>query len=634
MALRGAAMGPSADPAVPVRSHRRKKCHESGTVPSSRKSSYSRARRVAAAICSGSRGVGSPADGGSRSGLGCAGRVRGSGRYRGSRGPRRLRCTRRLRRPRGFFGLWGPWYYGPPGGPGGFPPPPARPPSAPAAPREPADPVRAVAVALLNLSGLGLGYLLIRRWAAMAVCWVATGVLLLIALPADPDGVSRGRSSCIWSSWRWPPCTGRCAACAPGCPGRRSRRSPSCSAWCCSRCPRAVCSITATPRTTPRRRCCWTASTRPTTSYWPPRASRSAPARATYTSALSTYRDLTEHHAGSKAGKRVPASLKTYYTTIGTPYDQKNYCDAITPLTYLRTVPAHFDKKALGSLAGWPDERLATSLYECGAADLRGNGSSGPGRRRGRPRPAAHDLPALPGGRQGRARRQLHDHHHVQGPQGQRPLHRQRPAARPGLLRHDPGGQERGHGRGPDQGRPPRQRLSGVGDLLLRCRRVQGRRLRHRAQHDERLHEDLSAQQERLLRQEDRDSRRDRPGQRRRGQAPAFEGQRRRDLASRSATTARTTSRSFTRARSPAASSSPRAAAARDYSSEVAASVSACKDTSKNYPHKTISLPPGTIYFLHKPTDGSTQSSSGDSEKIEYGYIYTECAYTVQTFGY
>src|SRR5690348_9350655 len=66
------------------------------------------------------------------------------------------------------------------------PPMPSTPPPAPP------DGLRAAAVGLLNLSGLGLGYALTRRWALMAACWFATGILLLVALPADPDGVPMG----------------------------------------------------------------------------------------------------------------------------------------------------------------------------------------------------------------------------------------------------------------------------------------------------------------------------------------------------------------------------------------------------------------------------------------------------------
>ncbi|MET9967076.1 hypothetical protein ABZZ80_14445, partial [Streptomyces sp. NPDC006356] len=52
----------------------------------------------------------------------------------------------------------------------------------------PADPWRAAAAGLFNLGGLGLGYVLLRRWPQAALCWIATGWLLVAALPADPGG--------------------------------------------------------------------------------------------------------------------------------------------------------------------------------------------------------------------------------------------------------------------------------------------------------------------------------------------------------------------------------------------------------------------------------------------------------------
>ena len=63
-------------------------------------------------------------------------------------------------------------------------------PPPPPQPLTPDDRWRAATVAVLNLSGLGLGYALMRRWIPAAVCWVATGILLLVALPVEPSGVS------------------------------------------------------------------------------------------------------------------------------------------------------------------------------------------------------------------------------------------------------------------------------------------------------------------------------------------------------------------------------------------------------------------------------------------------------------
>jgi hypothetical protein len=95
---------------------------------------------------------------------------------------------------------------------------------------------------------------------------------------------------------------------------------------------------------------------------------------ADYRRALRVYDSLSDDHPDSRAAQRVPDRLKTYYATVAAPYTQKKYCIADTPLKYLRTVPRTMDEKQLGSLADWPDDRLATSLYEC-AADLLGGGS-------------------------------------------------------------------------------------------------------------------------------------------------------------------------------------------------------------------------------------------------------------------
>lgn len=76
------------------------------------------------------------------------------------------------------------------GADGPVPPPPAHAPSV--GPPPPGAALRAVGAALLNLTGLGLGYALLGRWVRAAGCWAATAVLLWVALPADPDGVPAG----------------------------------------------------------------------------------------------------------------------------------------------------------------------------------------------------------------------------------------------------------------------------------------------------------------------------------------------------------------------------------------------------------------------------------------------------------
>ncbi|TYR31309.1 hypothetical protein FY004_40455, partial [Streptomyces parvus] len=55
------------------------------------------------------------------------------------------------------------------GGGGAVPPPPSHAPSV--GPPPPGAALRATAAALLNLTGLGLGYALVGRWGRAAVCW-------------------------------------------------------------------------------------------------------------------------------------------------------------------------------------------------------------------------------------------------------------------------------------------------------------------------------------------------------------------------------------------------------------------------------------------------------------------------------
>ncbi|MFG1806784.1 MerC domain-containing protein [Streptomyces sp. NPDC049040] len=243
-------------------------------------------------------------------------------------------------------------------------------PAAPPVPREPADPLRAVAVGVLNLSGLGIGYLLTRRWIGLAVALIGTAFFLVAALPADPDGVSGGvlvtyvvflLLTAVHGALRglrtrlsFPPQTPLAlllglvllAVPAGAVVYYDGAKDDATQAMLLDRLDKAD-QLVATAKAKPF-----------------------LSAKSEYDSALGSYNDLDSKHAGSKAAKKVPDRLQTFYTAVGAPYDQKKYCDAIEPLKYLRTVPQHIGDKALGPLAGWPDDRLATSLYECGMTEL------------------------------------------------------------------------------------------------------------------------------------------------------------------------------------------------------------------------------------------------------------------------
>ncbi|MFB6986406.1 MULTISPECIES: hypothetical protein [unclassified Streptomyces] len=227
-----------------------------------------------------------------------------------------------------------------------------------------------MAVGLLNLSGFGLGYALMRCWFRTVLCWAATGALLVVALPADADGVAgwlvvaylvvlvvaaadgarTARRRTVGGSWRPLVAAGAglvlLAVPAGGVVFYGSAQDEAVEQMLLDRLERGDRSVAAAS------------------------GKSFADARDDYRSALAVYRDLGEKHAGSRAGKLVPKRLDAYYRAVSAPYRQKKHCEAIEPLTYLRTVPEAIDRKLLGDLADYPDEPLATALYECGVGKL------------------------------------------------------------------------------------------------------------------------------------------------------------------------------------------------------------------------------------------------------------------------
>ncbi|MFE9250572.1 hypothetical protein [Streptomyces sp. NPDC007088] len=242
----------------------------------------------------------------------------------------------------------------------------------PPGPPAPARPLRALAVGLLNLSGLGLGYALLRAWAALVVCWIATGVLLVLALPADADGVpgtlvagyllvllaaaTHGAVKGLRTPLSWPPSAAVALALALALlvvpvggtllydQAREEAHHAAVERVLLGRLDAADATVESL------------------------RGLPFAASEPRLRQALGEYRELAEKHPESAAAARVPNRLRAYYEAVGEPYAQKKYCEALAPLKYLRTVPATLGEKRVGPLADWPEERLPTALYECGAA--------------------------------------------------------------------------------------------------------------------------------------------------------------------------------------------------------------------------------------------------------------------------
>lgn len=501
-------------------------------------------------------------------------------------------------------------------------------PSAP--PPAPADPSRAVAVGLLNLCGLGLGYALVRRWVLMAVCWVATAILLLVALPADPDGVPgvlvvlyvvllvlaavHGAVVGLRTRLMWPPRAWLAlvlgvvllAIPAGGVVLYGDARDDAIEAMLMDRLERADKLVRA-------------AGKQPFVTAEPD-----------YRRALSAYRDLRDDHPGSKAAAQVPDRLKTYYTTVGSPYAQRNYCDAIGPLKYLRTVPGTVGGKTVGALATWPDDRLATSLYSCASQALSA-GSADWTTHFGEllttfPRSAAVGKvePAV-GAEVDKAVREVRGDDPCAAVERLRSLSTQATALPAGEAGVD-------EALGKDADRADASANSGTYDCGVRQYR------------DGKFTEAVTTMDDFV-----KNNRYDKNRARAQKIAIAAEvAQTVPAAGKRLPTTASGGSIAVTvKNDSPdditvmytgpvTGSFSLKACGScttYSFTSTVLAGFTPCHDSGKNYPQRTIRLPAGTTYFVHKSQGGTGKSPASDTAKLRPGYIYTECAY-MTSFGY
>ncbi|MEU9475921.1 hypothetical protein [Streptomyces sp. NPDC048191] len=504
------------------------------------------------------------------------------------------------------------------------PPMPASPPPAPP------DAWRAAAVALLNLSGLGLGYALLRRWVLAVACWVATGVLLLVALPADADGVP-GAALVGYAVVLL------LAALHGGVVGLRTRLSRP------ARAPLALL-LGVLLLAVPAAGALWYQDAHDEAveqalldrldkadHLVAAGGSRSfTAAESDYRTALEVYRDLAEHHSGSRAARRVPDSLRTYYTTVAAAYGHQDYCGAVEPLKYLRTVPDTMPKRQLGSLARWPDDRLASSLYECGAQRLTAGGTDWDAR-------FGDLLDTFP---RSEAARRVSPAVDAAVRRAEKSVGGSDPCTAVERLRDLDtriGGLSKSSGDTDGTLARAAERAGRSGDAGEYACGV----------HQYRSGDYGAARQ--TMEQFAADNKNDRNRARAQKFAIAAEVAQTLPKAGENLpTTASGGSISVT-----VKNDSPHditvlytgpvtgsftlkgcgGCKAYTLADTLMAGFKPCSDSGRHYPQRTISLPAGTTYFVHKPNGGSTATPASDTAKLRPGYIYTECAYTTQTFG-
>jgi hypothetical protein len=267
-------------------------------------------------------------------------------------------------------------------GAGAIPPPPSAPPAhggapfphgnpPPPAPRGEADRTRAAVTALLNLSGLGLGYVLLRHWIGAALAWAATALLLLVSLPADVDGIPAGILVGYGVLLLVLAADGaRRGLCTPLRAGDRLRRLALPLALVLLLVPVGGSLAYGAARDEAKEQALLERLAAADTLVESADGLTFGDAQPIYRRALGEYQDLATEHKGSRAAKRVPASLDTLYEKGAAPYAKQSYCEAVAALTYLRTLPRTFGTGLLGNRPARTDGPLAHSLYECGVAAL------------------------------------------------------------------------------------------------------------------------------------------------------------------------------------------------------------------------------------------------------------------------
>ncbi|WP_208639416.1 hypothetical protein [Streptomyces bobili] len=507
-----------------------------------------------------------------------------------------------------------------------MPPMPAAPPPAPPSPP---DGARAVAVAVLNLSGLGLGYALLRRWVLMLLCWTATAVLLLVALPAEPDGVPVA-ALLLYAVFL-------AGAAAHGASvGLRSRTAVV------QRAPLALLLglvLLAVP--TGGVVLYDDARDEATEQMLLDRLDEAdelvtasgkkdfSGGKAGYREALKAYEALRSDHPGSRAAERVPTRMKTFYTTVAAPFEDADYCTAVAPLTYLRTVPEEMPSTDLGTLEKWPDDRLATSLYECASRGLASDQSTWAAQ-------FGELLTTFPDSDQA-AKVQpavaAAVTREVKGLSGAEPCTAVQRLSDLGSRIADLPGDEAGIEAAltADAGRATSSADAGA----YTCGVDQYRDGDFEAAQTT-MNEYVSAH----------------------GTAKNAARAKKIAIGAEIAQTLPAAGKTLPTTRSGGSISVTVKNDSPDevtvlYTGPVTGSLTlkgcgSCKaysvsstlnpsfepcSGSKNYPQRTISLPPGTTYFVHKSTSDSISTPATDTAKLEPGYIYTECAYTTGTLG-
>ncbi|ONK14677.1 hypothetical protein [Streptomyces sp. MP131-18] len=244
-----------------------------------------------------------------------------------------------------------------------IPPPPPQPPTV----GLPRDRGVAATAALLNLSGLGAGYLYLRHWRRAVAAWLLTGALLFVALPVPAEGMS-GWWAVLYAAGLLVLAADAWRLARPAAPGRRALLTPVTAGVLLLALPASGTVLFNDAQERALESALQDRLTAADGLVERAGGSSFDGAEDRYRSALTEYLAVRGDHPDTDAAAEVPDRLDALYGRATEERPGEDACAALAPLRFFQDLPDDFEDPEAGRLAERAGGDLPEPLHGCGIA--------------------------------------------------------------------------------------------------------------------------------------------------------------------------------------------------------------------------------------------------------------------------